>query len=181
MNLDALLLDEFLGPWMSQWIQNLAQDPSAFADVLAHTSMPPAALQPTGPASSSLAQDFSQAAQATGLSPRLLEAVAHQESGFNPAAQSSAGAMGVMQLMPGTAASLHVANPWNAQENILGGAEYLKTLLTQFHSVRLALAAYNAGPGAVQAYGGVPPYAETQRYVHAIESALASAPVSPPA
>lgn len=181
MNLDTLLLDEYLGPWMSQWIQNLAANPSGFAGILAEaqTHGPPA--EPVGHPNASLTQDFSQAAQATGLSPRLLEAVAHQESGFNPAAVSSSGAMGVMQLMPGTAASLHVKNPFDAQENIMGGAEYLKTLLNQFHSVRLALAAYNAGPGAVMAYGGVPPYAETQRYVAAIEGTLASTSASPDA
>jgi soluble lytic murein transglycosylase-like protein len=105
------------------------------------------------------------AAAATGLSPRLLQAIATVESGLDPTAVSSAGALGLMQLMPATAQSLGV-NPDNPEQNALGGAEYLKSLLNQFgQNLSLALAAYNAGPAAVTQYGGIPPYAQTQQYV----------------
>lgn len=133
----------------------------------------PAPAESASSPSASLAGAFQTAAAATGLSPGLLEAVARQESGFNPDAVSSAGAVGVMQLMPATAADLGV-NPYNAGENILGGARYLAELVNQFHSVPLALAAYNAGPGAVEHYGGVPPFAQTENYVRSIMAMLPS-------
>ncbi len=107
-----------------------------------------------------------QAAARNGLDPALLHGLIQQESGFDPSATSSAGASGLTQLMPGTASSLGVANPLNPAESIEGGARYLSELMTQFGgNSEDALAAYNAGPGAVQQYGGVPPYAETQSYV----------------
>ena len=99
----------------------------------------------------------------------LVRAVIHAESAFNPQARSSAGAQGLMQLMPQTAAELGVGNPFDAEQNIDGGARYLAGLLQRYdQDVRLATAAYNAGPGAVQEYGGIPPYAETQAYVKRI-------------
>jgi soluble lytic murein transglycosylase-like protein len=107
-----------------------------------------------------------QAAQRYGLDPAVLHGLIQQESGFDPNAQSSAGASGLTQLMPGTAASLGVANPMDPTESIEGGARYLAQMMSQFGGNEAdALAAYNAGPGAVQQYGGVPPYAETQSYV----------------
>ena len=106
------------------------------------------------------------AAQHYGVDPAVLHGLIQQESNFDPSAQSSAGAMGLAQLMPGTASSMGVSNPMNATESIEGGARYLGQLLSQFGgNTTEALAAYNAGPGAVQQYGGVPPYAETQSYV----------------
>ena len=90
-----------------------------------------------------------------------------QESAWNPRAVSSAGAIGLAQLMPGTAQYLRV-NPNDPQQNLEGGARYLREQYDTFGSWRLALAAYNAGPGAVQQYGGVPPYRETQNYVRVI-------------
>lgn len=111
---------------------------------------------------------FEEAASRYNVSAKLLRAVAKAESNFNPNAVSKAGAMGVMQLMPGTARSLGVTNPFDARQNIMGGAKYLKENLEKFQSVELALAAYNAGPGSVQKYGGVPPYEETQNYVKKI-------------
>jgi peptidoglycan DL-endopeptidase CwlO len=107
-----------------------------------------------------------QTARKYGLDPALLAAVAKTESGFNPRAQSGAGAKGLMQLMDATAARLGVTDSFDPAQSIEGGARFLGGLLKQFNGdVRLALAAYNAGPGAVKKYGGIPPYQETQRYV----------------
>lgn len=119
-------------------------------------------------------QIFEEAADRFGISSRLLKAVAKAESNFNPRAVSHAGAMGVMQLMPGTAKNLGVTDPYDARQNIMGGAKYLKENLDRFGDVRLALAAYNAGPNSVQKYGGVPPYSETQNYVKKIMADLGS-------
>jgi soluble lytic murein transglycosylase-like protein len=124
-----------------------------------------------------------QAAARYGLNPAVLHGLIQQESGFDPSAESSAGAAGLTQLMPGTAASMGVANPLDPAESIEGGARYLSQLMSEFGgNTEDALAAYNAGPGAVQQYGGIPPYAETQSYVSKVlgyaEAYRQSQPVS---
>jgi soluble lytic murein transglycosylase-like protein len=110
---------------------------------------------------------IAQHASQQALSPDFVRAVIQAESAFNPRARSAKGAMGLMQLMPATAAEYQVTNAYDPAQNIRAGVAYLKTLLTRFHNdVSLALAAYNAGPGAVEKYGNtVPPYKETRSYV----------------
>lgn len=116
-----------------------------------------------------------KAAADTGLSVELIEAVIRQESGGNPRAISSAGAAGLMQLMPATAVEMGVKNRFDPAENILGGARYLKQQLDRFKDLRLALAAYNAGPASVEQHKGIPPYAETRQYVEKVFSDLSAA------
>ncbi len=119
------------------------------------------------------------AAATHGVRPELVRAVIQVESGFNPRARSHKGAMGLMQLMPQTAAELGVDNPWDPAQNIRGGVAYLGSLIRKFEDEVLALAAYNAGPGAVSRYGQrVPPFRETQDYVQKITKRTEALPVS---
>ena len=115
--------------------------------------------------------EIDAAAAKYGIDPALLRGLIHQESNFNPSAGSPAGAQGLCQLMPGTAAALGCTNPLDPAQSIDAGAKYLRQQLDAFGGdVSKALAAYNAGPGAVQRYGGVPPYAETQNYVRQVQA-----------
>jgi soluble lytic murein transglycosylase-like protein len=110
-----------------------------------------------------------EASRVQGVDSDFIHSVIQQESGGNAKAISRAGARGLMQLMPGTAAQLGVADSFSPEQNVHGGARYLRELLERYHGDAIkALAAYNAGPGAVDRYRGVPPYRETQRYVQRI-------------
>lgn len=138
-----------------------------------------APFNPMGPGASvqsaatpaSLKSLIEKAASDNGVDPALLDALVAQESSYNPAAVSSKRAVGLTQLMPDTARSLGVNDPFDPAQNLQGGAKYLAQMLKRFNgNVESALAAYNAGPGAVQRYGGVPPYKETQDYVRKIVS-----------
>lgn len=115
---------------------------------------------------------FNGAAQKYGVDASLLSAVARQESGYDPTAVSPAGAQGLMQLMPGTAQGLGVTNSFEPTQAVDGAARLLRDLLDRFGTTPLALAAYNAGPGAVLRYDGIPPYPETQNYVRSVMSML---------
>jgi hypothetical protein len=119
-----------------------------------------------------IASAAKSAAERYNVPEALIYSVMEQESGMNPRAQSAAGAIGLMQLMPDTARALGV-NPWDPVQNIDGGTRYLSQLLQEFGGdVRLALAAYNAGPEAVRQYGGIPPYPETEAYVQSVLARL---------
>jgi soluble lytic murein transglycosylase-like protein len=163
--------------------------PAEFASALASATAPvasaPAATMSLAPAAATgpsqlpsdtpFGQEITAAAQRHGLDSALLAGLIKQESGFNPSARSPAGAQGLTQLMPATAAGLGVTNPLDPAQAIEGGAKYLAQQLQAFDGdVARALAAYNAGPGAVQRFGGVPPYAETQNYVRVVQSNAAA-------
>ena len=126
------------------------------------------ATPPSGAADVPFGALIAATARRHGLSVALFTALVWQESGFKARARSRAGARGLTQLMPGTARDLGVRRAYDPAENLDGGARYLKLQLTRFGSVPLALAAYNAGPNAVAKLRGIPPYAETRRYVRSI-------------
>ena len=170
--------------------------PTAFAAALqAASAQSPQGASSLSSASSPYDALIEQAAQRNGVDPAILHGLIQQESGFDPSSTSGTGAAGLCQLMPSTAASLGVTNPLDPAQSIDAGARYLKSQLDAFGgNPSLALAAYNAGPGAVQRYGGVPPYAETQDYVqkvlgyanayraaHPVTGAAGAAPTPTPA
>ena len=108
-----------------------------------------------------------------GLAPELVRAIIHTELGGNPRAVSPAGAMGLMQLMPANVKEAGIADPFDPEQNIAAGTRQLSDLMQQYHgNLDLALAGYNAGPGNVRKYGGVPPFAETQSYIRKVRAAM---------
>jgi soluble lytic murein transglycosylase-like protein len=162
-----------------------SQPATSFAGTLAAAQQVPgqqtsaisvsAASGTTPAATTDFASEIDAAAKSNGIDPALLKGLVQQESGFDPNARSGAGAVGLTQLMPGTAAALGVTDPTDPVQSLQGGARYLRQQLDRFGGdERLALAAYNAGPGAVAKYGGVPPYAETQGYVNKVLANAAS-------
>ena len=139
---------------MSQALQNLEPENET------------SSINSTYASKSQLISMINQVAQKHGVDEKLVQALIKQESGFNPNAKSKVGAIGLMQLMPSTAKAMGVKNPYNATQNVEGGVKYLKSMLNKYNgNIILALAAYNAGPGAVDKYSGVPPYKETENYV----------------
>jgi hypothetical protein len=143
--------------------------PAVIRRVLTQQSVGTAAVSGGSLAGVPYADLFQRAGSRHGVDASLLAAVASQESNFNSQAVSPAGAQGLMQFMPATARGLGV-NPLDPTSSIDGAARYLSSLSKQFGSTPLALAAYNAGPGTVSRYGGIPPYPETQNYVRAVMS-----------
>lgn len=123
--------------------------------------------------SGTLSDQIARSAKAFDLDEALIKAVIKVESNYNPKAVSAKGAQGIMQLVPATAREMQVSDPFNAADNIRGGSRYLRMMLDQFGgNLELALAAYNAGPGNVRRYGGVPPFAETQNYILQVKKYL---------
>jgi soluble lytic murein transglycosylase-like protein len=156
-----------------------ASDPAAFRSALSQATGAGAipgtadasALAPAPVAPAQIDALVQQNAATWQVDPALVKAVIANESGFNANATSKVGAQGLMQLMPETASSLGVRDAYDPAQNVAGGTRYLRGLLDRFNGdQKLAIAAYNAGPNAVEKYGGVPPYAETQNYVQNVLS-----------
>jgi len=165
--LDNYLVELFWQYRLAGLYDALARQDKPLAAVGAATEPSrPAAVAQTDSKHPSFAEIIKKASANYGINEDVISAVINQESSFNPQAVSRCGAQGLMQLMPRTAASLGVEDAFNPEENIMAGTKYLKQKLDEFGgNLEMALAAYNAGSGAVKKHNGVPPYKETQKYV----------------
>jgi soluble lytic murein transglycosylase-like protein len=160
-------------------VAEVAVEPRPVSPAIAEGTAPASAARPTG-----IAEAVDQIAASHSLPPQLVHSVIKVESNYNARAVSPKGAQGLMQLMPATARRFGVANVFDPIDNIEGGTRYLKYLLDLYNGdYRLALAAYNAGEGAVEKYGSVPPYPETQNYLvlvgRQLQKSLAASPPPP--
>ena len=156
-------------PKFSEVLQQSMEDTYKFRDTVSNKKVFGTLVKPAsdkGYSKQQIKELISNIAAKHGVNDKLVKALVNQESGFNPTVVSKAGATGLMQLMPATAKSLGVTNPKDPVQNVDGGVRYLKSMMERYNgNLILALAAYNAGPAAVDKYGGVPPYKETQNYV----------------
>lgn len=168
LGLDALLAQD-MSSISGQNQQTMTYNPYAKSSSAVNYGKTPASSLGKITGKPEIEQLIAEVGQRYGVDPNLIRQVVIAESGFNPKAVSQAGAQGLMQLMPGTARSYGVEDPFDPAQNLDGGTHFLSDLLKRYNgNVALALAGYNAGPGVVDKYNGIPPYRETQNYVQKI-------------
>jgi len=163
------------GPTQDNWAASGSYRAGAL-EAIYITYSPPGTMASRGSTSTqiNLSAIIEREARRNNFDPYLIQVLIYHESGYNNYAVSPAGAQGLMQLMPGTGARLGVTDPFNPYQNVAAGVRYLREQMNAFGDINLALAAYNAGPGAVSAYGGIPPFSETINYVRNIMGAYTS-------